>query len=65
MLELDLLLVPFAEQRLGEISQQQLEDYRNLLREEDQDLFLWLMQRQPAPTPELQRSIDLILQYRG
>lgn len=63
MLELDLLLIPFAETALSRLDRQQLEDYRNLLGEEDQDLFLWLTQRQSAPTPELQRSIDLVLQH--
>lgn len=63
MLELDLLLLPFAEEELGRLDQQQLEDYRNLLGEEDQDLFLWLTRRQSAPTPELQRCVELVLQH--
>ena len=65
MLELDLLLVPFAEQHLQGLDGQQLESYRNLLQEEDQDLFLWLMRRQPAPTPELQYAVDLVLRGKG
>jgi len=64
MLELDLLLIPFAEEELSRLDQQQLEGYRNLLGEEDQDLFLWLTRRQPAPTPDLQRSVDLVLLRR-
>lgn len=63
MLELDLLLIPFAEEALSRLDQQQLEDYRNLLGEEDQDLFLWLTRRQAAPTVELQRSVELVLQH--
>lgn len=63
MLELDLLLIPFAEEALSRLDQQQLEDYRNLLGEEDQDLFLWLTRRQAAPTAELQRSVELVLQH--
>lgn len=65
MLELDLLLVPFAEQRLPELDTHEIESYRNLLKEEDQDLFMWLMRRQPAPTPELRHAVDLVLGAKG
>ena len=61
MLELDLLLVPFAREVLPGIAQDEQERYRRLLAEEDQDLFLWLTRRAPAPTAELQRTVDLIL----
>lgn len=61
MLELDLLLVPFAEQRLAELTDEELQLYRELLAEEDQDLFLWLTRRAPAPTPRLRRIVDQIL----
>jgi Uncharacterized conserved protein len=63
MLELDLLLVPFASTQLDKLSPEQLELYRAFIAEEDQDLFLWLTQREPAPTPELQQVVDLVLQY--
>ncbi len=63
MLELDLLLVPFATECLQQLDEAQLEDYRSLLQEEDQDLWLWLTRRAPAPTATLQRSIDLVLQH--
>lgn len=60
MLELDLLLVPFAE-NLARLSADELEMYRELLREEDQDLFLWLTRRAPAPAPRLQQMVEMIL----
>jgi antitoxin CptB len=62
MLELDLLLVPFAERCLSRLGEEELQMYRELLAEEDQDLFLWLTRRERAPTPRLQQIIDRILQ---
>ena len=61
MLELDLILVPFAQQVLSELPDTMQDAYANLLREEDQDLFQWLVQKQPAPRPELQQIVDLVL----
>jgi antitoxin CptB len=65
MLELDLLLVPFAENSLARLSADELEMYRELLREEDQDLFVWLTRREEAPSPRLQQIIDKILQAKA
>ena len=62
MLELDLLLVPFAEHSLSGLDADELLMYRDLLREEDQDLFMWLTRRVEAPSPRLQYMIDKILQ---
>lgn len=62
MLELDLLLVPFAESALAQLSTQQLLAYRALLAEEDQDLFLWLTRREAAPSAELQAVVDQVLE---
>lgn len=62
MLELDLLLVPFAERCLSRLGQDELQMYRELLAEEDQDLFVWLTRRALAPTPRLQQIIDTILE---
>jgi antitoxin CptB len=65
MLELDLLLVPFATDRLRQLAHAEIVDYRNLLEEEDQDLWLWLTRREPAPTEALRRSIDLVLRHNA
>lgn len=65
MLELDLLLVPFARDRLQSLELSQLDDYRMLLQEEDQDLWTWLTRREPAPSAALQRSIELVLQHNA
>lgn len=61
MLELDLLLVPFAENTLSALTDEQLEDYRRLLIEEDQDLFQWLVKKVPVPDTTLQDIVDTIL----
>lgn len=61
MLELDLLLIPFVEQRLAALNEQKQQLYRDLLEEEDQDLFIWLIGKEQAPTPELQEIVDIVL----
>jgi antitoxin CptB len=43
MLELDLLLVPFAQEVFSDLPYQEQLLYEQLLDEEDQDIFAWLM----------------------
>jgi antitoxin CptB len=64
MLELDLLLGPFCENHLANISAEDQLLYRQLLAEEDQDLFAWLLMRAPAPNPELQRIVGIIRDHQ-
>lgn len=61
MLELDLLLLPFVEDHLQQLPEQDILLYREFLLEEDQDLYTWLSRRQPAPSAELQKMVDMIL----
>ncbi|MES2624318.1 MAG: succinate dehydrogenase assembly factor 2 [Pseudomonadota bacterium] len=61
MLELDLLLVPFAEQHLQHLTPALQQLYKLLLVEEDQDLYSWLSRRAPAPNAQLQTMIEIIL----
>ena len=61
MLELDLILVPFAQQQLPVLSLEQLQQYKALMAQEDQDLFVWLTRRGEAPEPGLQEMVDFIL----
>lgn len=63
MWELDLLLVPFLDGRYSEISEQLQADFQRLLKEEDQDLFLWLMRREPAKDPSLQTIVQEIINH--
>lgn len=64
MRELDLLLIPFVE---GFLRDQAPEDqllYQHFLAEEDQDLYNWLVMREPAPTPQIGRIVELIRSTR-
>ena len=61
MLELDLILVPFAENVLPSLSEKKKAEYARLLMEEDQDLFLWLVKKIPIPESSLQAIIDTVL----
>ena len=49
MLELDLLLVPFAQQHVKHLTPAEQQLYKLLLVEEDQDLYSWLTRRELAP----------------
>lgn len=63
MLELDLLLVPFATEVFETLSYPEQLLYVELLEEEDQDIFNWLM-RQTEPSQEkYQAIISLILAH--
>ena len=62
MRELDLLLLPFVENRLLGLEPVRQDLYRRLLAEEDQDLFSWLVLREPAPDAGLQSLVDQIRQ---
>ncbi len=63
MWELDLLLVPFLDNRYELLSEQLKADYQRLIKEEDQDLFLWLMDRAPATDPSLRAIVQEIGEY--
>jgi len=63
MLELDLILVPFAENILPQLSKNECTEYARLLEEEDQDIFLWLMKREPVTDSSLQPIVDKILSH--
>ena len=60
MLELDLLLVPFATEVFESLSRPDQVLYSDLLKEEDQDLFTWLMQRSAPNDPRFEPIIRQI-----
>ena len=62
MLELDLILVPFAEKKLPALAEGQQKEYARLLQEEDQDLYQWLVKGVASAEPALQPIIDIIRQ---
>ena len=61
MLELDLLLLPFATDKLAELDDSQQKIYQRLLEQEDQDLFSWLIEKELSPDSELKLMIQMIL----
>lgn len=63
MWELDLLLVPFLTSRYDQLTEQLKADYQRLIKEEDQDLFLWLMDRAPTTDPSLRAIVQEIGEY--
>lgn len=64
MLELDLLLVPFATEVFESLSRPDQMLYIELLEEEDQDLFTWLMQRSEPSDPRFEPIIQQILAHK-
>ncbi|MGQ4880178.1 succinate dehydrogenase assembly factor 2 [Billgrantia sp. LNSP4103-1] len=62
MWELDLLLIPFLEHCYDQLDAEDQAAYRTLIEGEDQDLFAWLMQREP-PAPSFERIVTLIQQH--
>lgn len=60
MRELDLLLLPFVEKRLPALGEEERAQYRRLLMEEDQDLYNWLVMREPVANAELEQIIALV-----
>jgi len=65
MLELDLLLVPFAREVFESLSHPDQMLYSELLEEEDQDLFTWLMQRTLPEDPRFESIIRQILAHNS
>ncbi len=63
MLELDLVLAPFVEHRYEQLDEKDRQQFQNLMRCEDQDLFSWLLQREQSQDQELQAIVSLILEF--
>ncbi len=63
MLELDLILVPFVEQRLRQLEDDDLQRYIKLLECEDTELFAWFLQRQSPEDLELAGIVEQILAH--
>ncbi|GEM_PF-13478 len=63
MWELDLLLVPFLEQCYDNLDAADRAVFRDLIDEEDQDLFMWLMRREWPEDPDRRRIVQLIIDH--
>lgn len=61
MLELDVLLEPFAREAFADLSFEQQEIFERLLTCDDPDLFAWFMGHQQCDDTELAAMVDTIL----
>ncbi len=61
MLELDVLFVPFMEEAFRDLQKEDQDRFVKMLACEDQDLFLWLMEREVPSDPDLNRMVRIIL----
>ncbi|MBJ7536921.1 succinate dehydrogenase assembly factor 2 [Marinomonas transparens] len=61
MLELDLLLEPFLDEVYLTLDEDDKARFYKLIECEDQDLFLWFMQKEVPVDPDLARIVDIIL----
>ncbi|WP_151669530.1 succinate dehydrogenase assembly factor 2 [Nitrincola schmidtii] len=62
MLELDVLLEPFAKEALPNLASEDQQRFVKLLACEDQDLFVWFMERDQPEDADLQRIVRIILE---
>jgi antitoxin CptB len=65
MLELDLILVPFAEQHFESLDEVDQVRYEKLLESEDQDLLAWLLEHAEPADPDIKKIIQLIRTRHG
>ena len=63
MLELDLILMPFAVEVYAGLGTSDRDRYRSLLACEDIELYRWLVAGDPAPDSELAKMIDRVLDH--
>ena len=63
ILELDILLRPFAEQALSHLTAHQQWQYARLMDQQDADLFVWMTQQQTPQDPDLVDIINMILNH--
>lgn len=64
MLELDLLLVPFAKEKFDSLNHQDQVLYSELLKQEDQDLWTWLLGQAKPSDERLIPIIEKILAHK-
>ena len=63
MWELDLLLIPFLQQCYDSLSAEDQLAFQQLIEEEDQDLFAWLMRREWPANTTLRRIVKMIVEH--
>ncbi len=61
MLELDLLLLPFFDEKYRDIDSSQQQVFQRLLEQDDPDLWLWFSRKAKSEDEEMQRLVEFIL----
>ena len=62
--EMDLLLGPYADARLGGMEVAELDRFETLLEEADTDLLKWLMGQEPTPADADAELLADLLKFR-
>lgn len=62
--EMDLLLGPYADARLGQMEVAELDRFETLLEEADTDLLKWLMGQEPTPPDADAELLADLLKFR-
>ena len=62
--EADIIIGGFAERHLHEFSEAQLDEFERLIDQPDQDLYAWIIGREPIPEPFAGQMMDLIRSFR-
>ncbi|BCD96608.1 succinate dehydrogenase assembly factor 2 [Marinagarivorans cellulosilyticus] len=65
MLELDLVLMPFLENVYQTLPPEDQALYVELLTNEDQDMFGWLLKHKEPPTEGLKRIVAIVMDNTG
>ena len=63
MLELDVLLLPFAQEAYTQLDDDDQARYRALLDREDPGLFTWFMEHSKPDDPDMERIVTLVLEH--
>jgi antitoxin CptB len=63
MREVDLLLGPFADAQLGNLSDHDLADFEALMEVPDDELLTWIVGRMPVAPNYRSRVFDLIVEF--
>jgi antitoxin CptB len=64
MLELDLFLLPFAEQQYDNLTEHEKSVFTELLTDKDPNLFAWLMGHQTVENKEFAPLVEKIRSFR-
>ena len=62
--EIDLILGPFADRRLPNLTDRQVDEFERLLDAPDQDVFAWITEQAPAPAEYDTPTLALIRAFR-